>query len=55
MIFMKVMFGAGCFWHVQFAFDKIKGVKSSVGYSGGEKVNPSYEEVCSYFIRMWGV
>lgn len=44
---MKVMFGAGCFWHVQFAFDKIKGIKTIVGYSGGNKENPSYEEVCS--------
>lgn len=45
---MKAIFGAGCFWHVQFAFDKLGGViKTTVGYSGGNKENPSYEDVCS--------
>lgn len=42
------MFGAGCFWHVQAAFDKIPGVVSTaVGYSGGDFENPKYEDVCS--------
>lgn len=45
---MKAMFGAGCFWHVQHAFDKLDGVtKTTVGYSGGNKKDPSYEDVCS--------
>jgi peptide-methionine (S)-S-oxide reductase len=45
---MKAMFAAGCFWHVQFAFDKLEGIiKTEVGYAGGNKDNPSYEEVCS--------
>lgn len=45
---MKAMFGAGCFWHVQFAFDKLECVKkTTVGYAGGNKDNPSYEDVCS--------
>jgi len=44
----KAMFGAGCFWHVQAAFDKIPGVVSTaVGYSGGDVDNPTYEDVCS--------
>lgn len=43
-----IVFGAGCFWGVQSYFDNIKGVKATeVGYAGGDKQNPSYEEVCS--------
>jgi len=41
-------FGAGCFWNVEEEFLKIKGVvKTTVGYLGGDKENPSYEDVCS--------
>ncbi len=44
----KAMFGAGCFWGVQYHFNKIPGViKTETGYSGGKTKNPSYEEVCS--------
>lgn len=39
-------FGAGCFWHVQAAFDKLEGiVETSVGFMGGTVENPSYERV----------
>ena len=41
-------FAAGCFWHVEDAFMKHKGVVSTrVGYTGGYTKNPSYEMVCS--------
>ncbi len=43
----KATFGAGCFWGVQAAFDKLKGVVfSEVGYMGGTTTDPSYEDVC---------
>lgn len=42
------IFGAGCFWGVEEAFRRVKGVVSTeVGYSGGFAKNPTYNEVCS--------
>jgi peptide-methionine (S)-S-oxide reductase len=39
-------FASGCFWCTQHDFDQINGVISTTaGYTGGEKVNPTYEEV----------
>ena len=44
----KATFGAGCFWGVEEIFRNLKGVTSTaVGYAGGTKENPSYEDVCS--------
>ena len=41
-------FGAGCFWGVEAAFQKVLGVTAtSVGYMGGHFPNPSYLDVLS--------
>ena len=42
------IFAGGCFWCIQPAFDKPKGViKTVVGYCGGTEPNPTYELVTS--------
>jgi len=44
----KATFGAGCFWHVEAAFQEIPGVTSTAaGYSGGTLKNPTYRDVCA--------
>ena len=46
--FESIIFGAGCFWGVEKKFWQLDGVwLTSVGYSGGELEDPSYEIVCS--------
>lgn len=40
------VFAGGCFWCMQPPFEELEGVISTtVGYAGGFKVNPTYEEV----------
>jgi len=40
------IFAGGCFWSMQKLFDHVAGVVSTtVGYTGGRKKNPTYEEV----------
>ena len=42
----KATFAGGCFWCMESPFDKQDGVVSvTVGYTGGQKKNPTYEEV----------
>ncbi|MFC1622797.1 peptide-methionine (S)-S-oxide reductase MsrA [Patescibacteria group bacterium] len=44
----SAVFGGGCFWCLEPIFAKTKGVTSVVvGYAGGVKENPTYEEVHS--------
>lgn len=41
-------FGAGCFWGVELAYQRVAGVtKTEAGYSQGFVHNPRYEDVCS--------
>lgn len=43
---VKATFAGGCFWCMEPPFDKLDGVVSTIsGYSGGHKMNPTYEEV----------
>ena len=44
----KATFAGGCFWCMQPFFDRTKGVKQTlVGYTGGQTLNPTYEQVSS--------
>jgi peptide methionine sulfoxide reductase msrA/msrB len=44
----KATFAGGCFWCTEADFEKLPGVVKVVsGYAGGQKENPTYEEVSS--------
>jgi len=43
------IFAGGCFWGMEYYFENKKGVISTqVGYIGGHKDHPTYEDVCSH-------
>jgi peptide-methionine (S)-S-oxide reductase len=44
------IFGGGCFWCVEAAFDEVGGVTETVsGYAGGTKPNPTYGDHEGYY------
>lgn len=46
--FAIATFAGGCFWCTEASFERIEGVQYVIsGYAGGEKLRPTYEEVCS--------
>ncbi|MBW1814335.1 MAG: peptide-methionine (S)-S-oxide reductase MsrA [Deltaproteobacteria bacterium] len=43
----KATFAGGCFWCMEYPFEKMDGVMEVIsGYTGGHTKNPTYEEVC---------
>jgi len=43
-----ITLGGGCFWCLEAVFEKVEGVTAvESGYSNGQVVNPSYEQVCT--------
>jgi peptide methionine sulfoxide reductase msrA/msrB len=44
----EAIVAAGCFWGVEYYFQRLKGVlHTEVGYCGGTKQYPTYKEVCT--------
>ena len=40
--------GGGCFWCIETIYLRVKGINKVIsGYTGGQTINPTYEEVCS--------
>ena len=44
----QATFGSGCFWCTEAVFQNLNGVSKVVsGYTGGQKTNPTYEDICT--------
>ncbi len=44
----KAYFAGGCFWGMEYYFQKADGVSEAIsGYMGGASKNPSYKEICT--------
>ncbi len=44
----EIILAAGCFWSVQYKFNKLKGVEETyVVYAGGQVEHPTYAQVCT--------
>ncbi|MBV9575942.1 MAG: bifunctional methionine sulfoxide reductase B/A protein [Gammaproteobacteria bacterium] len=44
----EAIYAAGCFWGVEYYFKQLPGVlKTQVGYTGGQKKYPTYQEICA--------
>jgi peptide-methionine (S)-S-oxide reductase len=44
----RATFAGGCFWSLEAAFDKVKGVAATTtGYAGGSEANPTYAQVAA--------
>ncbi len=44
----SIYLGGGCFWCTEAIFNLLKGVdKVTPGYIGGEKDNPTYQDICT--------
>ena len=50
LLLKSAYFAGGCFWGVEYYFEKLEGVKAAIsGYMGGALKNPTYRDVCSGF------
>ena len=44
----EIILGGGCFWCIEAVMHRVRGVKEAIsGYAGGERENPTYQQVCS--------
>ena len=44
----EIILGGGCFWCIEAVMRRVRGVKEAIsGYAGGERANPTYQQVCS--------
>lgn len=42
--------GGGCFWCLEAVYEEVRGVERvTPGYCGGQRPNPSYEQICTGF------